>query len=231
MNRPSLYITGTDTGAGKTEVSAALLRGLASAGLRAAGLKPVASGCTWRDGRWQNDDALSLLDASMSGLDYAMVNPVALPEATAPEIAARLAGVALTLPPLVEAHRQLAARADIVLVEGVGGWLAPLSEQLMQSELVKEMELPVVLVIGLRLGCINHALLSERAVQADGCRLLGWIGSAVEAQMAFAGEYLEILHRRLEVPCLGVLGHAEAELDAAPLLRALRGAPTPADAG
>lgn len=231
MNGPSLYITGTDTGAGKTAVSAALLRGLGRAGLRAAGMKPLASGCSLRDGHWENEDALALLEAGMPGLDYAEVNPIALPDATAPEIAARRAGVVVSLDPLRAAHGRLAANADCVLVEGVGGWLAPLSGTLMQADLVHALELPVVLVVGLRLGCINHALLSLRAIRADRCRVLGWIGSVVDPELDFARDYRDILLRRLDAECLGWLERDARELDPRPLLRALQAPAAAADAG
>lgn len=231
MNRLSLYITGTDTGVGKTAVSCALLRGLRATGLRAAGMKPLASGCEMRDGRWENEDALALLEAGMPGLDYASVNPIALPDATAPEIAAQRAGVSVSLEPLCAAHALLQAQADCLLVEGVGGWMAPLADDLMQADLARRLQLPVVLVVGLRLGCINHALLSVRAIRADGLRLLGWIGSAVDPALAFAAEYRERLHRHLDTPCLGLLEHGADRLDATPLRAALGISDRAADAG
>ncbi|MCK7595077.1 dethiobiotin synthase [Pseudomarimonas salicorniae] len=221
MDRPSLYITGTDTGAGKTAVSSALLRGLCAAGWRAMGMKPLASGCEWRDGRWQNEDALALLAAGASGPDYATVNPIALPAATAPEIAAREAGIDVSLAPVLAAHARLAAMAQLVLVEGVGGWMAPLSAELMQADLVRELDLPVVLVVGLRLGCINHALLSERAIRTDGARLLGWIGNSVDPDLDYAGAYEVGLRSRMASPCLGWLRHGEQRLEPAGLLSAM----------
>jgi dethiobiotin synthetase len=227
MDHSSLYITGTDTGAGKTAVAAALLRGLGAAGLRAAGMKPLASGCRWQQQRWENEDALTLLAAGMPGLDYATVNPIALPEATAPEIAARRAGLQISLDPLRVAHAELCERADIVLVEGVGGWLAPLSATLMQADLSAALNLPVVLVVGLRLGCINHALLSLQAIRADRRPLLGWIGCAVDPALGFAAEYREILRQRLQVPCLGMLEHGCTQLAPEPLLQALGRKPAP----
>lgn len=231
MRIPSLYITGTDTGAGKTAVSAGLLRGLVRSGWRAAGMKPLASGCVLQQGRWENEDALALLGAGMPGLDYVEVNPIALPEATAPEIAARRAGIEIDLAPLRAAHAALSSRAQIVIVEGVGGWLAPLSASLMQADLARSLELPVVLVVGLRLGCINHALLSARAIEADGFKLIGWIGSAVDPQLGFAAEYRQSLHERLSAPCLGILEHGADQLDPAALLGVLGLSPTAAGAG
>ena len=201
-----VFVTGTDTGAGKTTASSALLHALRARGLRAVGMKPLASGCT-RDGngRWRNDDALALQAASDPRAAYGDVNPFALPLPIAPEFAARDAGVEVTLPPILAAHARLAAQADFVLVEGVGGWLAPLTATLDQIDLVRALELPVVLVVGLRLGCLNHARLSARAIEADGARLAGWIASEVDPDMDRRDENFDALCRRLPAPCLGRL--------------------------
>ncbi len=204
----SLYITGTDTGVGKTLASCALLHALRARGLRAAGMKPVASGCVPTAEGWRNDDALALIAASDPRPDYARANPYALPEPTAPELAARAVGAEIALPSILQAWRALAADADRVVVEGVGGWAAPLSATLDQAELVRALALPVVLVVGLRLGCISHARLSARAIAADDLALAGWIGCAIEPAFARADDTLEILRRVLPAPCLGVLPYA-----------------------
>src|SRR5690606_236654 len=169
-----IFVTGTDTGIGKTLASCALLHALRARGLHAVGMKPLASGCEATPGGLRNEDALALQAASDPRPAYADVNPFALPAPLAPEIAAREAGVAVALAPMLEAHARLAARADAVVVEGVGGWMAPLAGDLMQADLVRALGLPVVLVVGLRLGCLNHAYLSARAIEADGCQLAGW---------------------------------------------------------
>jgi len=205
--RPDVYVTGTDTGIGKTFASCALLHALRGQGLRAVGMKPVASGCTWLDGRWKNDDALALQQASAVDVAYADINPFALEHPLAPELAARDAGTEVTLPPILDAYARLATKADAVVVEGVGGWAAPLSSSLMQVDLVRALELPVVLVVGLRLGCLNHALLSARAIEADGATLAGWIGSHVDPAMARVEDNLKMLQARLPAPCWGVLPH------------------------
>ena len=201
----SLYVTGTDTGIGKTHSSAALLHALRARGLRAVGMKPVASGCERIDGEWKNADALALLEASDPRPAYADCNPFALPLPLAPELAARDAGVEIALPLLLAAHARLAASADAVVVEGVGGWAAPLSSSLMQADLVRALDLPVVLVIGLRLGCLNHALLSARAIAADGCRLIGWIVNAIDPDMDAVDDNVAMLAERLPAPCWGRL--------------------------
>ena len=222
MNRGfGFYVTGTDTGIGKTHSSAALLHALRARCLRATGMKPVASGCERIDGAWKNADALALLDASDPRPTYADCNPFALPLPLAPELAARDAGVEVGLQAILDAHARLAASADAVVVEGVGGWAAPLSSSLMQADLVRALELPVVLVVGLRLGCLNHALLSARAIAADGCRLVGWIANAIDPGMEAVDDNVAMLAARLPAPCWGRLPF-EPAADAAASARLLR---------
>ena len=200
-----VYVTGTDTGAGKTLASACLLHALRAQGLRAVGMKPLASGCTHTADGWRNEDALALQQASAPRPDYDDINPYALPLPLAPEFAARAAGIGIALDPILAAHARLAARADAVVVEGVGGWMAPLSATLDQIDLVRALQLPVVLVVGLRLGCLNHARLSARAIAADGARLAGWIASEIDPDMDCRDENFETLRQRLPAPCLGRL--------------------------
>jgi dethiobiotin synthetase len=207
MNQ-GLYVTGTDTGIGKTVVSCALLHALRAQGRTAVGMKPVASGCERLGGAWRNADALALIEAGSERFDYSLHNPYALPAATAPQLAARDAAITLTLAPILDAYRRIAAHADNVVVEGVGGWAAPLADGLDQADLVRALDVPVLLVVGLRLGCLSHARLSARAIQGDGCRLLGWIGSAVDPVLERSESYQQLLADALPVPCLGVLPHA-----------------------
>ena len=202
-----IFITGTDTGIGKTTASCALLHALRARGLRAVGMKPVASGCERTADGWRNDDALRLLEASDPTPDYALVNPYALPEPTAPELAASDVHVTVEIDRLRVAFDALSALADIVVVEGVGGWAAPLSARFDQADLVRALGLPVLLVVGLRLGCISHARLSARAIRADGLHLLGWIGSAVDADFQRSEETVAILDRVIAAPRLGLLPH------------------------
>ena len=205
----SFYVTGTDTGVGKSVASAALLHALRRDGLHAVGMKPVASGCDATADGLRNEDGLALQAASSPPLpDYADVNPVALPAPLAPELAAADVGVTLSLDPIVSAYARLASRADAVVVEGVGGWLAPLSATLDQVDLVRALDLPVVLVVGLRLGCINHARLTERALAADGVRLVGWIANEVDPAMARIDDNVRVLEQRLAVPCWGRLPYS-----------------------
>jgi dethiobiotin synthetase len=202
-----VFVTGTDTGVGKTVASVALLHALRAEGRTAAGMKPVASGCERTPQGWRNEDALALQAASAPSHGYDIHNPYALPEATAPQLAARRAGVAVSLAVLRQAYAALAASAGIVVVEGAGGWLAPLADGLEQSQLARALDLPVVLVVGVRLGCLNHARLSERAILAEGFRLVGWIGNVIDPGFADAPAYRGLLDDALQTPCFGWLPH------------------------
>ncbi|WP_101926629.1 MULTISPECIES: dethiobiotin synthase [Luteimonas] len=217
MSARSVLVTGTDTGVGKTHASVALLHALRAQGHRAVGMKPVASGCDWLDGRWRNDDALALQAASAPRPAYGDINPFALPEPTAPVLAAREAGLAVDLATILAAHARLAAQADVVLVEGAGGWDAPLAEAIEHHTLARQLGGGVVLVVGLRLGCLSHARLTARAVAADGCRLVGWIGNRIDPDFSRVDAYLQLLGAALPAPCLGVLPFARAGASPAPL--------------
>jgi len=207
-----LFVTGTDTSVGKTRVTAALVRALRATGVRALGMKPIASGSVMKDGRWRNDDADALIEAASGAMPaYDDVNPYALPEPIAPELAAREAGVAISLDRIRAHYQALAADAEVVLVEGVGGWAVPLAPDLMQADLARWLGLPVLLVVGMRLGCQNHALLSARAIRDDGLELAGWIANRVDPEMARFEENLGVLRARLGMPPLAVLPY-----DAAP---------------
>ena len=207
MNGPArgYYLTGTDTGIGKTVASVALLHAFARNGLRATGMKPVASGCTMTGDGWRNDDALALQAASRPAHCYGLHNPFALPEPTAPQIAAASAGICVSLPAIALAYGQMAPSSDAMVVEGVGGWLAPLADELEQSTLASALNLSVIIVVGLRLGCLSHARLTERAILADGLPIAGWIGNAVEPDFPNAAEYKALLRSSLVSPCLGWL--------------------------
>ena len=202
------YISGTDTGIGKTVASTALLHALRTRGLRAVGMKPVASGCEATADGWHNEDALALLAASDPQPAYGELNPYALPAPLAPELAAREAGVTIELPTLVAAFARLQTMADTVVVEGVGGWAAPLAADIDQADLVRALRLPVVLVVGMRLGCINHARLSARAIAGDGLELVGWIANHVDPDMQRQDENFRMLCQRLPAPCWGRLPYA-----------------------
>ncbi|WP_279362436.1 dethiobiotin synthase [Xanthomonas sacchari] len=205
MAVPAFYVTGTDTGIGKTIASTALLHALRARGQRAVGMKPVASGCTREAAGWRNEDALALQEASAPRPAYDDLNPYALPLPLAPELAAADAGVQLELAPIAAAFARLRAQADVVVVEGVGGWAAPLSATLDQADLARALRLPVVLVVGLRLGCLNHARLSAAAIAADGLQCIGWIGNEIDPAMERIDDNMAMLRARLPMPCWGRL--------------------------
>jgi dethiobiotin synthetase len=203
------YVTGTDTAVGKTLASVALLHALRANGHRAVGMKPVASGCRLGPEGWRNEDALALQDASEPRPAYKLVNPYALPAATAPQIAAAQAGIEVQAAPILAAFDRLAADGATVVVEGVGGWLAPLADGLEQAQLAARLQLPVILVVGMKLGCLNHARLSERRILDDGLPLAGWIGSQCEPELDFGNEYSALVRRTLTSRCLGMLPHGD----------------------
>lgn len=215
----SVFVIGTDTGVGKSLVSAALLRGAAQAGLRAVGMKPVAAGIDPQpDGSLACGDVLTLQAAGNVVADPALVNPFCLPDPLSPHLAARRAGQRITLAPLVAAHRALCAQADRVIVEGAGGFLVPLDEGddgeapdaplLTGADLAQALGVPLVLVVGLRLGCLNHALLTAEAVRARGLTLAGWVANRIDPAMACADENLDFLRRHIPAPLLADVPHA-----------------------
>lgn len=200
-----VFIAGTDTGIGKTFIACALLRALRASGLRAVGMKPVASGCEPTLQGLRNEDALALIAASDPQPAYAVCNPYAFAEPVSPHLAAWKAGVGIEMARIRTTYARLAAQADIVLVEGVGGWLAPLSNTRNADAIPKALRLPVIMVVGLKLGCLNHAQLTARAILADDCELTGWIGNRIDPTMAMVEENIETLRRLLPAPCLGVV--------------------------
>jgi len=207
----SLFVTGTDTGIGKTTVACALVRAFNAHGAPALGMKPVASGCRQTPAGLRNDDAERLIAAGPHALSYSDVNPYAFAAPIAPHVAAADAGVDISLATIARAYAQLRAQAGMIIVEGAGGWMAPLSDPLMQRDLVCALDLDVVIVVGLRLGCINHALLTTRAVLADGCRVAGWIANRIDPHMLRAEDSIATLRARIDAPLLGVLAHAASE--------------------
>ncbi|WP_296809162.1 dethiobiotin synthase [Thiocapsa sp.] len=200
-----LFVTGTDTGCGKTEISLGLMAALQATGASVLGMKPVASGCArGRDGL-RNDDAVRLRAQGSSEAPYSLVNPYAFAPPIAPHIAAGEAGVEIRLPTIEHAYRTLAGETDQVIVEGVGGWRVPLGPKLFVSDIPKALGLPVILVVGLKLGCINHALLTVESIQSTGGVLVGWVANQVDPTMLSRDANLATLAALFDAPCLGVL--------------------------
>lgn len=193
------FVTGTDTGVGKTRASTALLHALRARHARCVGMKPVAAGT---DTAGLNEDVLALRAASTLAVPAALDNPVSLPDPVSPHIAAARAGRTVEVAALVDAYRALAERADAVVVEGAGGFLVPLSDEATGADLAEALGLPVILVVGLRLGCLNHALLTRDAIRARGLALAGWIVNRLDPAMPEQAANVEFLRRRLDAPLL-----------------------------
>jgi len=207
------FITGTDTGVGKTLVAASLLALAHERGMSTLGLKPVAAGCERVDGQWQNDDARLLLAASSINVDYPTVNPVALRDAMAPHIAAEREGRELRCAELIEHCKPLLNNADFTVIEGAGGWQVPLNDSESMADLAAGLGCPVILVVGIRLGCINHALLTATAIRQKGLRIAGWVANHICADMAVADENVATLERLLDAPLVGrIAWHEQIDL-------------------
>ncbi len=202
MNLKSFFVTGTDTGVGKTLISAALTRALVARGLRVAVMKPIASGSDLTPEGPRNSDALTLMAAANVPAPYEVVNPYCFLPPISPHIAAREAGVPIDLTLLRSRFDSLATASDCVIVEGAGGWLAPISDSACMANLAAALCLPVLLVVGLRLGCLNHALLTRESLAARGTAFAGWIANAIDPHFERAAENLATLTARLGEPPL-----------------------------
>ncbi|HEY5263991.1 MAG TPA: dethiobiotin synthase [Steroidobacteraceae bacterium] len=203
MRRAPLFVTGTDTGVGKTRAAAALCRAFARRGALVAAMKPVASGSMPTPDGLRNEDALALIGAMNVRADYAEVNPYAFAPAIAPHIAAAEAAVDIDFAVLDRAYERLRMRSDVLIVEGAGGWLAPLDAGRGFADLAVHWHMEVILVVGLRLGCLNHALLTVEAIERRGLRLSGWVANAIDPHFERLTENISSLQARISAPCLG----------------------------
>ena len=201
------FVAGTDTHIGKTLVAAALLHAYAGLGHRVLGMKPVAAGVELIDGAWVNEDVAMLRAAGNVQAAPELLNPYLFREPIAPHIAAEHKGVRIEIPRIREAFEALAAQADVVVVEGVGGLLVPLSEHKDAADLAVALDLPLILVVGMRLGCINHGLLTVEAIAARGLKLAGWVANRLDPAMAAYEENLSALSKRMPAPLLAELPH------------------------
>lgn len=198
----SYFITGTDTGIGKTLVSCALLHAFAARGIHVAGFKPVACGC---DADGQNEDVKKLRAASNVPASYGQINPYNFIQPVAPHIAAQNAGVCIDFARIMDSYRDLASQADVVVVEGVGGFRVPLNDTQDSADLAVLLRLPVIMVVGMRLGCLSHALLTARAIADCGLECAGWVANVLDADMAALPENISALQQRIASPLLGVV--------------------------
>ncbi len=199
-----VFVTGTDTEVGKTRITTGLMAVLQQQGLKVAGMKPIASGCDWIAGEWQNEDALAMIAQSNVSLPYSVVNPYAFEPAIAPHIAASRVNNEVSISEIKQQFVQIKSEADAVVVEGAGGWLVPLNQTETMADLAVALDLPVVLVVAIKLGCINHALLSIESIQDRGLRIAGWVANHLDTQRESA-EIIDTLKQHIAAPCLGVV--------------------------
>lgn len=200
----SYFITGTDTGVGKTLISCALLHGFSAQGKRVYGFKPVAAGSDEHD---HNADAIALREAGSTQLAYGQVNPYCFPRAIAPHIAAAYIGVRIEMQRIQTSYDELAGQADEVIVEGAGGFMVPLNGKLTFADMARELDIPVIMVVGMRLGCINHALLTLHAIETHQLECAGWVANVLDEGMPALKENIDSLRERIAAPLLGVVPH------------------------
>lgn len=204
-----IFVTGTDTGVGKTLVARVIIHILREQYDKVGAMKPVASGAVFLNGLLQNDDAIQLQKACNIALPYALINPYCFSAAIAPHIAAELERVNIDIKHIQTCYENIAHQADVVVVEGAGGWHTPLNDLDSIETLGQALSIPVVLVVGLRLGCLNHALLSMRAMHRSGVSVLGWIGNVIEPEVQYLNKNIHTLKQQISAPCLGVLPYDE----------------------
>jgi dethiobiotin synthetase len=213
-----LFVTGTDTGVGKTLVASTLLRAFALSGLRAVGMKPVATGCHADTHDRANEDVAALVAASNVDAPIDLINPYCFEPAIAPHLAAQRAGSSISLARIRACYLSLASLADRVVVEGAGGLLVPLNFREDSRDLVRLLKLPVVLVVGMRLGCLNHALLTAEAIRSRGLTFAGWVANRIDPAMPRFEDNLETLRQKLAAPLIAIMPFAP---DSAQALSAL----------
>ncbi len=208
--KKGFFITGIDTGVGKTWATIALMHYFKQQGETVVGMKPVAAGCEWLDGQLKNEDALLIQEHNSLSLDYKAINPYAFEQPVSPHLAALENTVNIDV--IVHAFNQLQDKADVLLVEGAGGWLSPISNKYDIADLAKKLQLPVLLVVAVKLGCINQARLTYQAIQASGVECRGWIAICTDPEMLMKNENIEMIRNKISVPLLGVLPYS-AKMD------------------
>ena len=217
-----VFITGTDTGIGKTYFTLACIHALRSAGLKVAAMKPVASGAELVDGQLRNEDALQILKALDQVVDYELINPYCFRPPVSPHIAAAELGVEIDVLKIKNSCQLLSENSDYTLVEGVGGWLAPLSDSLTVADLAKALELPIIMVVALRLGCLNHAMLTAQSIKRSGLKLAGWVANWVEPELDALENQIDYLSKQFSMPPIARMGWqspARIELSKLPELK------------
>ena len=221
MSNSGFFSTGTDTEVGKTWCSLGLMAKLQQQGKTVLAMKPVASDCAETTAGLRNEDALLLQAQGSTPLDYALINPYAFAPAIAPHIAAEQSGQRIDINTVKQNLERLQQQAEIVIVEGVGGWQVPLNENERVADLARALGLPVILVVGLKLGCINHALLSAESIRTTGCQLAGWIANSINPKMAAMAQNIQAIEARIGTPMLGIIPKQD-KLDASAIAASLR---------
>ena len=208
-NKKAYFITGTDTDVGKTYIASALVKHFCRQGLQAVGMKPVAAGSELVNGRLLNSDVTELIKASNVDADLALINPYVFAPAIAPHIAAEQAGITVSLDNIQQSFNALQAKADVVLVEGAGGFRVPINRQETMADLAVKLNLPIVLVVGVRLGCINHALMTAGSIRAAGLNLVGWVANRIDQNMPAIEENIATLKAMIKAPCIADVAWGE----------------------
>lgn len=202
----SYFVVGTDTNVGKTYVATALVQHFVRQGFKTVGMKPIASGCeVQQDGMLSNEDAEALAHASNVVAPVQLRNPYRFAPAIAPHLAAEQAGISIRFDEITQAYQQLADLAEVVVVEGAGGFFVPLNTTQTLADLAVQLDIPLILVVGMRLGCINHALLTVEAIRARGLKLAGWVANEIDPAMPMFDDNVSSLQQRISAPCLGVV--------------------------
>jgi len=208
-NKTAYFITGTDTDVGKTYIASALIKHFCKQGLLTVGMKPVAAGAELVNGRLLNSDVTELIKAGNVDADLALINPYVFPPAIAPHIAAEQAGVSVSLDNIQQAFDVLKAEADVVVVEGAGGFRVPINRQETMADLAVKLNLPIILVVGVRLGCINHALMTAGSIRAAGLNLVGWVANRIDPNMPAIEENIATLKAMLKAPFIADVAWGE----------------------
>lgn len=211
MSKPvlqSCFITGTDTGIGKTRFTLELMRYGKQQGLNVAGMKPVACGSVMTDHGYRNEDAQAILKECSKPQRYEDVNPYAFIDPVAPLIATKRENRNISMETIIRAYDRLRSTAEVIVIEGIGGWKIHLDEEIMLSDLVARLQLPVILVVGLRLGCLNHALLTVECIRRDGLTLRGWVANSVEPDFTDSEDNIDLLQRTITAPLLARMSHS-----------------------
>ena len=211
----SCFVTGTDTEIGKTLVASALVHLQAQRGHRVAAMKPIAAGTEWRNGRWCNEDVDALAACASVALPQQITTPYLFKAAAAPHIAASLEAVVIDRMHILNCFKQARAQSEAMVVEGVGGFCVPLNDSYDTADMAKDLNLPLILVVGMRLGCINQALLTSEAIAKRGLKLMGWVANRVDAQMLYAQENIAAIAQRIDAPLLGTVPRLEVASAAA----------------